>query len=227
MRGLVWWSQRHVVVTKSLVQAAEHNHGAEAMQILLFSGNVIHMELEAIYEFSRLFSGNVIHMELEAIYEFSRLFSAWNPLLLTRMKCMNFDSQTYMKACSYLRSEENEISPEEAWRISTRVIPYLSCLDSDEIKGSIELSWEDLAMARRLEMGRACLLLLLHSQPRISHAAIQMLISRWDVDIVKALLNFQKVEVTNEIIRCAAGNFSHGSKIMELLLSSENTEYGD
>jgi len=44
--------------------------------------------------------------------------------------------------------------------------------------------------------------------------------------VIKALLNFQKVEVTNEIIRCAAGNFNHGSKIMELLLSSENTVYG-
>lgn len=209
MRGLVR-SSRHVVVTKSLVRAAERNHGAEAMQILLFPGNVIHMTLEAICEIS-----------------LSPLSSTWNPPLLSRMKYMAFDSQTYMEACSYLRSEDNEISLEEARRTSAKIIPDLSELDNDEIKGSIELSWEDLTMARRLEMGRGCLLLLLHSQPRISHAAIKMLISQWDVDVVKALLNFQKVEVTKEIIRCAAGNFNHGTKIMQLLISSENAEFGD
>jgi hypothetical protein len=74
-------------------------------------------------------------------------------------------------------------------------------------------------------MGRTCVLLILHNRPRVSQAAVKTLISRWDADAVKALLRFQKVEVTNEIIRCAAGNFKHGSKIMELLLSSENTNY--
>jgi hypothetical protein len=129
-----------------------------------------------------------------------------------------------------LLSEQKDTPIKATLNISATISagpPGLFELHTDRMKGLLELRWEDLDIAQKLEMGRACVLLILHSQPRIPPAAIKMLISRWDVDVVKALLDFQKVEVTNEIIRCAAGNFKHGSKIMELLLSRENTEFGD
>jgi hypothetical protein len=210
MLGLLW-SPCHVVITKGLVDAATSNpRGAEAMEILLFSGNTIHMELE---DFSALLSYSSRQVRSTGLQA--------EPRLLNRFKYMKFDVQTYMNACAYLWPERNDIF------LSTIMDADLSELGADRIKGLIELSWEDLAMARKLEMGRDCLLLLLYSQPKISRAAINMLISRWDVDVVKALLNFQKVEVTNEIIRCAAGNFNHGTKIMQLLISSENVEFGN
>jgi hypothetical protein len=199
MRGLVW-SPCHVVVTRRLVDAAMgYPRGAEALEILLAPGNIVRMGLET---FCKLLEES----------------SKWYPRLLSRMNYINFDVRTYLEARPYLWAEKTDC---------TTIKGELPGLGTDRIQGLIELTWEDFATAQKLEMGRGCLLLLLHSQPRISHAAIKMLISQWDVDVVKALLNFQKVEVTNEIIRCAAGNFRHGSKIMELLLSSENTEYGD
>ena len=198
MRGLIC-SPCHVVVTSRLVHAAMSKpHGEEAMEILWSPDNIIRMELEAFC----------------AILQYPSRCSR----LLNRMNYINFDVETYLEARLYLWAEKTDC---------TTIKEELPGLGTDRIKGLIELTWKELATAQKLEMGRGCLLLLLNSQPRISHAAIKMLISQWDADVVKALLNFQKVEVTNEIIRCAAGNFIHGSKIMELLLSSENTEFGD
>jgi hypothetical protein len=139
---------------------------------------------------------------------------------------VDFEAQSFQALHISIRSEQTHTSVKATLTISTTSstdLPDPFKLDSDQMEGLLELTQEDLDIAQNLKMGRICVLLFLHNRPRVSQAAIKTLVSRWDEETVKALLKFQKIEVTNEIIRYAAGNFKHGSKIMELLLSSENT----
>ena len=51
--------------------------------------------------------------------------------------------------------------------------------------------------------------------------AIIMIVSQWDEVKIEQLLAVRKIEITDEVIRAAAGNLKSGAKIMELLLKKE------
>lgn len=69
--------------------------------------------------------------------------------------------------------------------------------------------------------GTECLMVLLQLKPRISRHAIRMLLSKWDERVVKQLMTFVPIEITDQIIKAAATNVKHGEKIIQLLLQSE------
>jgi hypothetical protein len=52
-----------------------------------------------------------------------------------------------------------------------------------------------------------------------------MLISLWDPDMVRKLLVVQRVEITPDVIRAAAGNLEFGNRIMNLLLEKEMEDF--
>jgi hypothetical protein len=87
--------------------------------------------------------------------------------------------------------------------------------------GTLELTWKDVMIAKKLRMGRESIACLLRTRPRISQAAINMLISLWDPNMVRILLAVQRVEITTDVIRAAAGNLTFGTRIMDLLLEKE------
>jgi len=74
---------------------------------------------------------------------------------------------------------------------------------------------------RRRDKGQECLLLLLDEQPELDDAAVNIILSQWDENIVAALLDIREVEITDEIIKTVAGNMRSRAKIMELLLQRE------
>ena len=74
---------------------------------------------------------------------------------------------------------------------------------------------------RRRDKGQECLLLLLDEQPELDDAAVNIILSQWDENIVAALLDIREVEITDVIIKTVAGNMRSRAKIMELLLQRE------
>ncbi|KAF4620181.1 hypothetical protein G7Y89_g14641 [Cudoniella acicularis] len=93
-------------------------------------------------------------------------------------------------------------------------------------RGSLEISWEDIVMAKQMKRGRFCLFLLLQTRPKIGPVAIHMLISFWDELIIGAVLQYQSIKITKDIVRAAAGNFRSGVKIMERLLDQDSEHLG-
>jgi hypothetical protein len=89
---------------------------------------------------------------------------------------------------------------------------------------TFEITWQDITKLWNMKHGLDCLALLLEAQPRTTRPAILLLISLSNEEIVKKLLTFQEIEVTDDVIRAAAGNMSHGSKILRLLLEREAEE---
>jgi hypothetical protein len=91
--------------------------------------------------------------------------------------------------------------------------------------GTLELTWKDVTIAKKLRLGRESIACLLRTRPKITQAAINMLISLWDPDMVRKLLVVQRVEITPDVIRAAAGNLEFGNRIMNLLLEKEMEDF--
>jgi nucleoside-triphosphatase THEP1 len=85
----------------------------------------------------------------------------------------------------------------------------------------IELTWQDLVVEGDFDRGKYFILLLLRMKPKMKQSAINMLICRYDIDVVKELLNFRSIKITNEILKAAAGNLKYGKKVIKLLLKKE------
>lgn len=81
-----------------------------------------------------------------------------------------------------------------------------------------------LFLARDLDGGRDALLTLLQSHMKIAPEVIPLALSTWDIELVKALLEYYSIKISSEVIRFVAGNLKHGEEIMQLLLESEGPD---
>ncbi|KAF5876990.1 putative ankyrin repeat protein [Botrytis fragariae] len=81
--------------------------------------------------------------------------------------------------------------------------------------------WDVVLLARGLYCGRDALLVLLRVRTKIAPNLINLALSTWDREMVKALLEYNSIKIDNEVIRFVAGNVKHGKAIMEMLLARE------
>ena len=129
---------------------------------------------------------------------------------------------------SVLRKEISEFLAREDPRISVALpfgadlaLKYMERISASQGKGDIELTWEELVVAKKMERGKDYIMLLLKMKPKMDQSAVNMLVSQWDEVVVQELLTFRTVEITDEIIKAAAGNLASGEKIISLLLEEE------
>lgn len=97
----------------------------------------------------------------------------------------------------------------------------LSDILMDQEHPDLELSWKHMMLARGMELGDTYLRLILAEKPKITQSAINVLVSQWDEKMVRDFLKVQRIEITDEVVRAAAGNLRSGPKIMDLLLEGE------
>ncbi|KAH8684848.1 hypothetical protein BGZ60DRAFT_524047 [Tricladium varicosporioides] len=88
-------------------------------------------------------------------------------------------------------------------------------------RGGLRLTWKDLVTARSTKRGRFCLFLLIQMKPELDSKALNMLISLWDEWLVRAVLEYRPIKITDNIVRVAAGNFWSGENIMKVLLEHD------
>ncbi|KAF7898203.1 hypothetical protein EAF00_004649 [Botryotinia globosa] len=83
------------------------------------------------------------------------------------------------------------------------------------------INWKTLLLSQRVKYGRDALLILLKARTKIAPKVINLALSTWDGEMVKALLEYNLVKIDNEVIRFVAGNLKYGKEIMEMLLAQE------
>ncbi|TGO16238.1 hypothetical protein BTUL_0030g00230 [Botrytis tulipae] len=83
------------------------------------------------------------------------------------------------------------------------------------------INWKTLLLSQRVKFGRDALLILLKARTKIAPKVINLALSTWDGEMVKALLEYNLVKIDNEVIRFVAGNLKYGKEIMEMLLAQE------
>ncbi|KAH6679762.1 hypothetical protein B0J14DRAFT_559066 [Halenospora varia] len=88
-------------------------------------------------------------------------------------------------------------------------------------RGGLKLTWQSLVIARSTKRGRFCLFLLIQMKPELDSKALHMLISLWDEYLVRAVLEYRPIKVTDSIVRAAAGNLWSGENIMKVLLEHD------
>lgn len=76
-------------------------------------------------------------------------------------------------------------------------------------------------LARQIEECEYILLELLKMRMKIAPEAIDVALSSWNKEMVQTLLEYNTVEINNEVVRFVAGNIKFGKDIMELLLAQE------
>ncbi|KAF7952035.1 uncharacterized protein EAE97_001532 [Botrytis byssoidea] len=83
------------------------------------------------------------------------------------------------------------------------------------------INWKTLMLSRRVDHGRDALLILLKARTEIAPKVINLALSTWNGEMVKALLEYNLVKIGNEVIRFVAGNLKYGKEIMEMLLAQD------
>lgn len=83
------------------------------------------------------------------------------------------------------------------------------------------IDWKALFLARQIEECQYVLLELLKMRMKIALEAINVALSSWNKEMIQTLLEYDTVEIDNEVIRFVAGNIKYGKDIMESLLAQE------
>ncbi|KAB8295087.1 hypothetical protein EYC80_007025 [Monilinia laxa] len=114
----------------------------------------------------------------------------------------------------------------EASKYSTWFLGYRTFFDGmNRIRRILNeqkvIDWKVLFLARDIDEGKYFLLELLKLRMKIAPEAINVALSNWDKKMVKKLLEYNSVEINDEVIRFVAGNIKHGEGIMELLLLAQ------
>lgn len=102
------------------------------------------------------------------------------------------------------------------WRLFSSVMQIRDVVNQQKV-----INWDVVLLARRLFCGQDALLVLLRIRTKIAPNVINLALSTWNGEMVKALLEYNLVKINNEVIRFVAGNVKHGKEIMEILLAQE------
>lgn len=86
----------------------------------------------------------------------------------------------------------------------------------------LEITWREVSAVMAASEGMGMLQFVLEAQPKTTPAAIKIILAECNTEVVKTLLTYQSIEITDQIVKCAARNIKHGEAIMGLLLDAEN-----
>lgn len=117
--------------------------------------------------------------------------------------------------------EKQSIHRDEVW--FTRLHASLDHLirTRDVLNIQKVINWNAFIWVQNLHQGRNALLVLLKARKKIAPDLINLALSTWDGEMVETFLEYNSVNIDNEVIRFVAGNIKHGKQIMEILLARE------
>lgn len=134
---------------------------------------------------------------------------------------MHYITEAFLFMCIHEHGHETEISKYSTWYLKHRtffddMIRIRRIMNEQKV-----IDWKVLFLARDIDKGNDYILELLKIRMKIAPEAINVALSNWDKKMVKKLLEYNPVEINNEVIRSVAGNLRHGTDIMELLLLAQ------
>lgn len=140
------------------------------------------------------------------------------------------DTNATEEPTAHRRVKMIQIMLKRAHALGLDVNADLLVLFAEKIEEEFELTWamlEEIMKEDEREAEREGLLqLVFETKPKISLPALHTLVSFRDEATMQQILEFQKIKVTDHVVRAAAGNIEHGKKILRLLLEREAEETG-
>ncbi|KAL2069304.1 hypothetical protein VTL71DRAFT_15642 [Oculimacula yallundae] len=214
-----------IVDERLLIAACEGNKGPLTMEALLNHATTIYLTVPVIEAAMRNIFGKSL---------MSTLLKSEKPLLLNcdtiwiikryrREEWIDLFWSRWESSdiwpCSGLGSIGRRIYKRAATANPDLRVPLLEIVSI--FRSSPCLTWEHIVTLRKRQDGQQLLLFILDEKPELDTAAVNMLLSQWDEEVVEAMLDFRNVDITDEIIKVVAGNMKWGAKVMELLLRKE------
>jgi nucleoside-triphosphatase THEP1 len=147
--------------------------------------------------------------------------SSWTSAMLDRWKELTQGLETALGSRIVLRMFNVLEIIRKADTLNLEVKEDILNIITRNMDQGLELSWADISMLNERKSATNYLLLLLQGEATISESAVGRLVASWDAGMVKVVLRFQRINITDRIIRAAARNLKHGEEIMKILLEKE------